>query len=386
MTYPIRPIKPGRLDGPCVALRAEVRSFLKSELEVGGYAPGCDCWIARYDSSFTRKLRDRGWLAMTWPRMYGGHERSQAERYVLIEEMLAAGAPVAGHWTEERQVGPSLLRFGSEELKQRLVPPIARGESVFGVCYSEPDVGSDLAAVRTRAERVAGGWRLTGTKIWTTRGHIANYLLVLCRTSAEASDRRKGLSVLIVELPNRGVTVRPIRLLTGEHHFNEIVFDGAETPDSMLLGEEGAGWSIVTNDLAIERSGPERFMSTLPLLTEMVRRAGESPEDARLQIAVGELIARFWSLRSMSISVAGLIEAGLAPNVEAALVKDLGTRFEGDVAQTARLLFPTIPSLGSGDLFTAYVAQAVLHSPAYTLRGGTNEVLRGIVARGLGVR
>ena len=154
----------------------------------------------------------------------------------------------------------------------------------------------------------------------------------------------------------------------------------------MVLGGEGEGWKIVTGDLAMERSGPERFMSTLPLLGEMIRRARALPGDTRAQITIGELVGRFWTLRSMSIAVAALMEQGHEPNVEAALVKDLGTRFEGDVAQAARLLFPMIPSLDSDDRFENFAAQAILHTPAYTLRGGTNEVLRGIVARGLGVR
>jgi acyl-CoA dehydrogenase len=369
------------LDAACTALRAEVRAFLRHELETGGFEPECDSWLRGFDRAFTRKLGERGWLGMTWPRPYGGHARSQRERFVVIEELLAAGAPVAGHWIAERQVGSSILRHGTEDQKQRLVPPIARGESIFGACYSEPDVGSDLASVKARAVRIDGGWKVTGTKVWTSQGHHADHLFVLCRTSDGAGVKHRGLSMLIVAMPAKGLSVRPIRLLTGEHHFNEMVFEGVEVPDSMVLGGEGEGWKIVTGDLAMERSGPERFMSTLPLLTEMIRRAAEDPADARAQVAIGELVSRFWTLRSMSIGVAALMEQGREPAVEAALVKDLGTRFEGDVAQAARLLFPMMPSLDSDDRLENFAAQSILHTPAYTLRGGTNEVLRGIVAR-----
>ena len=375
-----------RLDTACRALRADVRAFLRQELAAGGFEPQCDSWLRGFDRAFTRKLGARGWLGMTWPRRYGGQERSQRERYVAIEELLAAGAPVAGHWIAERQVGASILRHGTEDQKQRLVPPIARGESIFGACYSEPDVGSDLASVKARAVRSNGAWKITGTKVWTSQGHHADHLFVLCRTSDGEGVKHRGLSMLIVAMPAKGLSVRPIRLLTGEHHFNEMIFDGVEVPDSMVLGGEGEGWKIVTGDLAMERSGPERFMSTLPLLGEMIRRARALPGDTRAQITIGELVGRFWTLRSMSIAVAALMEQGHEPNVEAALVKDLGTRFEGDVAQAARLLFPMIPSLDSDDRFENFAAQAILHTPAYTLRGGTNEVLRGIVARGLGVR
>ncbi len=385
MKFPILPAD-ARLDAACKALRDEVRAFLREELAAGGFEPQCDSWLRGFDRKFTRKLGERGWLGMTWPRRYGGQERSQRERYVVLEELLAAGAPVAGHWIAERQVGSSILRHGTEEQKQKLVPPIARGESIFGACYSEPDVGSDLASVKARAVRSGGGWKITGTKVWTSQGHNADHLFVLCRSSDGGGAKHRGLSMLIVAMPAQGLTVRPIRLLTGEHHFNEMVFDGVEVPDSMVLGGEGEGWKIVTGDLAMERSGPERFMSTLPLLGEMIRKAGETPEDARAQIAIGELVSRFWTLRSMSLGVAALMEQGREPSVEAALVKDLGTRFEGDVAQAARLLYPMIPSLDSGDRFENFAAQAILHTPAYTLRGGTNEILRGIVARGLGLR
>lgn len=375
-----------RLEAACRGLRAEVRAFLRDELASGGFTPECDSWLRGYDRAFTRKLGARGWLGMTWPRRYGGQERSQRERYVVIEELLAAGAPVAGHWIAERQVGSSILRHGTEAQKARLVPPIARGESIFGACYSEPDVGSDLASVKARAERVAGGWRIHGTKVWTSQGHHADFLFVLCRTSDGGGAKHRGLSMLMVEMPAKNLEVRPIRLLTGEHHFNEMVFDGVEVPDAMVLGAEGEGWKIVTSDLAMERSGPERFMSTAPLLREMIRRAADEPADERVRVALGELVARFWTLRSMSLGVAAMMERGHEPVVEAALVKDLGTRFEGDVAQAARQLFPMIPSLQSPDLLENFAAQSILHTPAFTLRGGTNEVLRGIVARGLGLR
>lgn len=368
------------------ALRARVRAFLKHEQDTGGFVAQCDSWLRGADRAFSRKLGAQGWLGMTWPRRYGGQERSQLERLAVIEELLAAGAPVAAHWLAERQVGPSVLKHGTEEMKLALVPPIARGESVFGACYSEPDVGSDLASVRTRALRVDGGWRISGTKVWTSQGHDADYLIVLCRTAPADGAKHRGLSMLIVTQPAQGVTIRPIRLLTGEHHFNEIVFDDVFVPDDRVLGNVGEGWSVVTGDLAFERSGPERFMSTMPLLRELVRRAQHSPADERVKVEIGELISRFWALRSMVTGVASLMQDGHSPATVAAMVKDLGTRFEGDVAQVARRLFPVLPSLDSDDAFSRFVAESVLHSPAFTLRGGANEILRGIVARGLGIR
>lgn len=379
-------LKPRPLAGRCDELRTEVRAFLREELASGGFVPQCDSWLKGVDRSFSRKLGARGWLGLTWPKRYGGGERSSFERFVVIEELLAAGAPVAGHWIAERQMGPSILRHGTEEQKQKLLPGIARGDFIFAGGYSEPDVGSDLAAVKTRAERTSAGWRLTGTKVWTSQAHHADFMLVLCRTEAAGADKHQGLSILMVKSPARGLTIRPIPILTGEHHFNEVVMDSVEVPDSMVLGEPGEGWKIITSELVLERSGPERFMSTFPLLVELVRRAQQGPADDRVLIGIGELVARFRALRSMSLAVAGALEDGLNPGVEAAMVKDMGTRFEGDVAECARQLFEVQPSLDQADTFGNFVAQSVLHTPSFTLRGGSNEILRGIIARGLGVR
>jgi len=373
------------LDPSTHALRQEVRQFLREEIASGGFVPIIDCWVRGSSPEFSRKLGARGWLGMTWPKEYGGAGRSQQERFVVIEELLAAGAPVAAHWLAERQIGVSLMRFGTPRQREQLMPPIARGESFFGACYSEPDVGSDLASVRTRAERADGGWKITGTKVWTSQAHIADHLFVLTRTSSEAK-KHAGLTMFIVPLPIAGVTVRPLPTLSGEHHFNQVTFDAVEVPDSAVVGEVGGGWTLITAELAIERSGPERFMSVLPLLSEMVRCAQADPAGGRAAIVIGELAARLRTLRAMSIAVAAEIEAGRHPNVQAALVKDLGTRFEGSVAEAARTLWPGEPRLHGTDRYADLMAQAVMHEPAFTLRGGTNEVLRGIIARGLGVR
>ena len=381
---PLR-LSPGRLDQRAEKRREQVRQFLREELATGRFEPTCDCWVKGFSREFSQRAGKAGLLGITWPRQYGGQEGSPLERFVVIEELLAAGAPVGAHWIAERQMGPSILRFGTPGQKARILPGIARGEVVMAAGYSEPDVGSDLASVKTRAERVDGGWKLTGTKVWTTQGHHANYMFVLCRTDRDA-EKHAGLSILIVELPSEGVTVRPIPLLTGEHHFNEVNMDGVFVPDSMVLGKVNEGWHVISSELVHERSGPERFMSTFPLLVELVRKAEADPGNQRALVAVGELVARFRALRNMSISIATALEAGQIPNVEAALVKDLGTRFESEVTETARLLFPVLPSLESDDLYAKYTAQSVMHSPSFTLRGGTNEVLRGIVARGLGMR
>ena len=371
-------------------LRAEVREFLAKERAEGRFVPRCDVWLSGWDERFSRELGARGWLGMTLPAEYGGHGRTALDRYVVTEELLAAGAPVAAHWVADRQIGPSLLRFGTEEQKQRYLPRIAAGECYFGIGMSEPDSGSDLASVRTRATRVDGGWQLTGTKVWTSGAHHAHAFFALARSEpVQDGNRHAGLSQFLVELNSPGIQINPIRLLTGAHHFNEVVLDGVFVPDELVLGEIGAGWHQVTSELAFERSGPERFLSTFPLLVALVdelSRAGESALGASGLRELGALVSRVWTLRRLSLGIAASLSSGVAADVPAAMVKDLGTRYESEVIDAARLLVSIPPDPGAESGFARLLADAVLHAPGFTLRGGTNEILRGVVARGLGLR
>ncbi len=373
------------------ALREEVRTFLRSELATGAFTPHLG--HTEFDAAFTLKVAERGWIGMTWPKRYGGAERSYLERFVVTEELLAAAAPCAAHWFGDRQTGPSLLRYGSEELKQRFLPAIARGECYFALGMSEPGSGSDLASVRTRAERVAGGWRVTGQKVWTSWAHRAHAFFVLCRTAPDTGNRHEGLSQLIVDLAAPGVTVRPIRFMNGHHHFNEVFLDNVFVSDEMVVGEIGQGWKQVTSELALERSGPERYMTTFPLLVELIRRMGAAP-DARARELVGKLSARLWSLRRMSLAIAltldpargaqqGAAPAGPDLGTEAALVKDMGTFFERDIIEAARLLAAVEPTPDATDTFERYLAETIVCSPVATIRGGTTEVLRTLIARRL---
>ncbi|MGJ6968522.1 acyl-CoA dehydrogenase family protein [Streptosporangium sp. G11] len=359
-------------------LRADVRAFLAHRRDHHGLRPHCDSWMTSPSPEFSQALAEQGWIGMTWPEEYGGRGRPERERLVVVEELLAAGAPVAAHWFADRQVGPALLKLGTPAQRRLHLPAIARGERFFAIGMSEPDTGSDLASIRTRAGRATGGWTLRGTKIWTSHAHLAHYMIALVRTSPPDPGRRhEGMSQFIVDLSAPGVTVHPIVTLDGGHHFNEVVLDDVAVPDDGLLGREGEGWAQVMAELAYERSGPERFMSTAPLLFALARRIGVPHP------ALGELLAELRTLRRLSREVADALERGEAPSVRAALVKDLGSRFEGRVVSTARALAPVEPDADSGDDYTRLLAEAVLHAPDATLRGGTNEILRGIVGREL---
>jgi acyl-CoA dehydrogenase len=359
-------------------LRHEVRAFVGDEITHGRWEPGVDSWMTGWDPSFSKRLAERGWLGMTIPAEYGGHGRGFLERFAVTEELLAAGAPVGFHWIADRQVAPNLLRFGTEEQKRDYLPRIAAGECSFAIGMSEPDSGSDLASVRARAEKVDGGWRVTGTKVWTSGAHEAEAFIALVRTApADPQHRHDGLSQLIVDLRAPGVRISPIISMTGRHHFNEVHLDGVFVPDQRLVGETGSGWGQVTSELAYERSGPERWLSTFLLVRAWASGAPDGGE-----VGLGATVARLRALHQMSLAVAGALQAGADADVSAAMVKVLGTRFEGDIAERAHLAARP----GDRSAYPEAVDLALLQRPGFTLRGGTNEILRGVIARGLGMR
>jgi alkylation response protein AidB-like acyl-CoA dehydrogenase len=370
-------------------LRTAVREFIVADRAEYGWSPRVDSWIASWDPDFSRRLAAKGWLGMTFPSEYGGGRFSHVERFVVIEELLAAGAPVAAHWVADRQAGPSLLKYGNETQRERYLPAIARGECYFAIGMSEPESGSDLASVKTKGVRVDGGWELTGTKVWTSGAHHAHAFVVLARTSElDVAKRHEGLSQFVVALDSPNLDIRPIRLLTGAHHFNEVMLSKVFVPGDMVLGDIGDGWTQVTSELGFERSGPERILSTHPLLEELARElrthsAGEPPWAA---VELGELVSQLVALRQMSASVAAALSRGESVGVGAAVIKDLGTRYEAAVVDVAGQSAPIRPEVDADEALPRLLAEGLLHAPGFTLRGGTNEILSGVVARGLGLR
>lgn len=365
------------------ALRAEVRAFLAGERAAGRFEPRCNAWMEGFSPEFSRRLGSRGWIGHHWPRACGGQAGSAFDTLAINEELLAAGAPVAAHWVAARQTGPLLLRFGSEAQRRHFLPRIAAGELYFAIGMSEPDVGSDLASVRTRAEQRGGAWIVGGRKIWSSGAHQCHFMVVLCRTAPrEAGERHAGLTQLIVDLKAPGVSIRPIRMLDGSHHFNEVLFEGVEVPQDMVVGAPGDGWRQVTSELAYERSGPERFLSTFPLVERYLRavlQAGAGAGDA----AAGRMLARLMTLRTMSLGIWAALGAGRAPAVEAAMVKDLGTNFERDTIEAVREALGADERLAGDAALAQALAAAVSLAPTYTLRGGTSEILRNVIAKSL---
>jgi alkylation response protein AidB-like acyl-CoA dehydrogenase len=377
--------EPAALPSGIAAWRREVRGFLAEHAAGIPAERRANAW-GLFNAAFSHALGARGWIGLTWPTRYGGAGRSALERYVLLEELLAAGAPVGAHWIADRQSGPALLRYGSEAQRQRYLPAIARGECFFCIGMSEPGAGSDLAAVRTRAERRGDHWVLNGQKLWTTHAHQAHMMIALVRTgqATDAKRRHEGLSQFLVDLKSPGITVRPIVDLVGEVHFNEVFFDNVQVPENMLLGAEGQGWAQCTSELSLERSGPERYLSSHALFVEFLRSADPRSQAQRME--VGRLSAELWTLREMSLSVAARLAAGQDPALEAAIVKDLGNAFEQALPRRVQALLDDGVALDDETPLARVLALLLQTAPSFSLRGGTREILRGIIARGLGLR
>lgn len=340
-----------------------------------------------FDAAFSRALGKAGYLGLSLPERYGGGGRGPFARFVVVEELLSAGAPVAAHWIADRQSAPLILNYGSDAQRSFYLPRICRGEAFFCIGMSEPGSGSDLASVRTRAERTAEGWLVNGQKIWTTNALHSDYMIALLRTSGTAADRHAGLSQLIIDLKAPGISIRPIVDLTGDAHFAEVFFENVVLPGDALVGKEGDGWHQVTAELAFERSGPERIYSSVVLIDAWVRHVAAAGrlDDATAELA-GHLTAQLATLRAMSIAVTARIAAGESPVVEASLVKDLGTTFEQSVPMVIGDDLASHPDEPvDADLYRTLLYVSHI-APSFSLRGGTREILRGIIARGLGLR
>jgi alkylation response protein AidB-like acyl-CoA dehydrogenase len=381
---------PVRLPPECEELRKEVRAFLREEAARGTWNPNRAAYSDdAFNPEFSKRVGAKGWIGITWPKKYGGHERTFLERYVVTEEFRVASAPVRVHFTADRQSGPMLLKYAREEIKADVLPRICRGELCFGIGMSEPGSGSDLFAAKTKATKVDGGWLINGTKIWTSNAHRADYLIAIFRTSPPTKEnRRHGLTSFLVPMKGtKGIKANPIEQLSGHREFNEVVFEDAFIPDSHQLGEIDGAWKQATSELAYERSGPERFLETFSVLPELVRVLGTSP-DVRAAEQLGRLVAQLHTLRRMSVSVNGMLQAGKEPVVEGSIVKDLGTIWEQRLPHKVREAAAFVEETDSGNRtsFEEHLAFQTTIAPKLTIQGGTTEVLRGVIAQGLGLR
>ena len=377
---------PCELPADLQSLRQEVRDFLTNELHDYSVVKRSHSWEA-YDAEFSAKLGEHGWLGMTLPKKYGGQGCSAFERYVVVEECLVAGAPTGFHWVADRQSGTLLTRYGNEAQKQEIIPKITAGKACFCIGMSEPNSGSDLASLRTKAERTENGWLVNGTKIWTSQAHRADYMIALFRSDPDPDKKHAGLSQFLIDLKKtEGITPRTIENLAGGKNFNEVSFVDVELPADALIGIEGEGWKQVTEELALERSGPERYLSCFYLLRELIDILKGCANPAILA-KIGTQVAWATTLRTMSLSIASQLHAGENPTLAASVVKDLGCQFEQTLPGLAQELCDLEPTLeGYGVPYQQILGNLIQIAPSFSLRGGTPEIMRGIIAKGMGIR
>ncbi len=371
-------------------LRSAVREFLRRTLPVDGGRELEDTWMVGFSKEFSAALGARGWIGYTWPKRYGGQEGAYLDRVVITEELLRAGAPVAAHWAGDRQIGPALLAYGSEEQRQEFLPRIIAADLVFCLGMSEPNAGSDLAALKTRAVADGDYYVIDGHKIWTSFAHQADFCYLVARTDAQA-PKHKGISEFLVDMRTPGVTVRPIVDMSGEHHFNETFFEGVRIHKRYLIGQKNRGWYQIASQLDYERSGIERLLSNWCLLRDLgtyARAHGLAADpiwrDRLSRIHVELQIGRWHVYR-----VAWLLSSGVVPNTETALAKAYCTDVEQQIAALAGEVFGAHAQLLPGSAAARLhgrVARALMFAPAYTIQGGTSNILRNIIAlRGLGL-
>lgn len=352
-----RPLYPDGSDG----LRLSVRVFLREQ----EFDPRCDSRWTGFDSGFSRRLGARGWLGMGWPERYGGGDGSPMDRHVVIEELLAAGAPLAAHWVGDSVLGPLLLRYGTEEQKERLLPAIARGDRYF--CEALPEGGATSSSVVVR--RGDGGFRVTGSEISAFHAHRAHYLLM------PAPRGHRGALHFIVDLASPGVAVRPSGAPIGPDLLCAVALHDVLVPDAMVIACDREDGSRVVAVPELVNGGPEDFLGAFPLLRQTVEVAPAGNRHAAEEI--GRLTARLWALRRLSLSVAGADDAGASPALEGALVEALGARFERDVERAARTLARPL----AGGPLAELLSQAVLSVPR-AMPGGISGTPSGI-ARGI---
>jgi alkylation response protein AidB-like acyl-CoA dehydrogenase len=324
-------------------------------------------WIAGFDKSFSRRLGDLGWLGMTWPVELGGHGRTPLERFVVTEALIAAGAPIAASWVGDRQIGPSLIAYGTAEQQKRYLPPLVAGTATWCIGMSEPDAGSDLASLKTRAVQDSDGFVINGHKIWTSFAAEADHCYLIARTDPDAAPHA-GLSELIVDLSLPGIRVTPIVDSTGDSHFNEVDFEDVRVPADALVGQLNGSWRQVTRQLEHERGGVDRLMSNRALYEETLAIVDMSDPLVRQEVArleAGYRIGRLLVLREV---------LGQAPRSFSAATKVYCTEHEQRVAQ-----FIT-RAHGPAGMLAGRASRAAVYASAYTIQGGTSSILRTVLA------
>jgi alkylation response protein AidB-like acyl-CoA dehydrogenase len=387
------------------AFRKEVHDFIEKEcppeLRGGGVnffeqAPSLMKW--------RKKLAEKGWVAPAWPKEYGGAGMTVMQQFIYNMETarMRAPAPIFIGGLAVAVIGPTLIIYGSEEQKKEHIPKILSGETIWCQGFSEPEAGSDLASLKTRAVRDGDDYVINGQKIWTTLAHMSHFMLLLARTDPDA-PKHKGLSYFIVPMkdergnPYPGVTVRPLYNMANTHEFNEVFFDNVRIPASNLVGEENRGWYQAVTTLDIERSNIGSAVGQQQAVEDMIAFARENKSNGVVRLTSEpslryELAERYLETEvsmSLSMRVVTLQAKGMIPNYEASAVKLYSMELNQRIANTGMRLLGLYGQLGRGTKWAPLNGRTMfqyLRAVANTIEGGTSEVQRNIIAtRGLGL-
>jgi alkylation response protein AidB-like acyl-CoA dehydrogenase len=369
--------------------RQEVRDFLEGEIKQGLWEPSCDAWIMGHDPEFTKRVSQKGWIGLTWPKEYGGQGRSFVDRLILTEEMLRYGAPAACHWFADRQIGGAIVHYGTDEQKKELLPMILRGEAYVGLGMSEPDAGSDLASLKTKATEDGEEFIIDGQKTWTSGGSHMNWIYLVARTDPEA-PKHKGISEFFFRTDLPGINVVPIHDITGGVHFNEVFFENVHIPKTSLIGERNKGFYQILNQLDYERSGMERLMANYPLFAALIKYVKETKrkgqplsKDPLIRSKIAQLKIELEIGRLHMYRVAMVMDEGRAPNWESSMSKAYGTAFEQRLAAAAIEIIGLYGQLSPESKWAPMHGMAYhsyLSSKGYSLQAGSSEVLKNILA------
>jgi alkylation response protein AidB-like acyl-CoA dehydrogenase len=368
--------------------RAEVRDFVGREWTSDGDDRVVDEADWERQTQFRKALSQRGWLTRAWPPQWGGQDADQVDQAIYREEMALAGAPDADQGVD--RVGPSLMLFGNEEQKQRFLPMISRAEIFWCQGFSEPESGSDLASLQTRAVLDGDSYVVNGQKIWTSNAHHADWIFLLARTDPDAPKHR-GISFFLVDMRSPGITVQPLINMTGGHGFNQVFFDNVRVPRQNLVGEENRGWYIAATTLDFERSGINRIAAAVRVLDGLIDhvRGSTSLKTEAIRNQLAELKIEFDLGRMLAYRVAWMQSRKLIPNYEASMSKLFGSEVQQRLANFALNTLGLHGQLAHGSrsaLFDGRIEQYYLSTVSVTIAAGTSEVQRNIIAtRGLGL-
>ena len=346
------------------ALQARAREVAAEG--VANFGRHNDSWINGFSKDFAKRMAEEGWIGMGWPKQYGGQERPAIERVIVAEEMISAGAPIAAMWFADRQMGPTLIAYGTEDQKAEFLPKMLSGETTWCIGMSEPDSGSDLASLKTSAVRDGDVFVINGQKIWTSFGDVADYCYLICRTTSEGPPHR-GISEIIVPMDTPGIEVRAIQDMTTNRHFSEIYFTDVRVPIENLVGVEGDAFKQTMVQLQHERGGIDRLVSNRALYDIALERADRSDPLVRQQIAAletGYRVGRMLVFRETLKQ---------APAGFSAATKAYCTEHEWRVAEFVA------QTMGPEATLWSDVTHGLLYAPGYTIMGGTSDIMRNIL-------